>query len=80
MKTAISLPDELFVAADRAARRLGLTRSELFRKALIAFLERHDDRLVTQALNRVYDEHAYESGLDPELAEMQALSIPADEG
>lgn len=79
MKTAISLPDELFVAADRAARRLGLTRSELFRKALVAFLERHDDRLVTQALDRIYAEHADASELDPELGRMQALSIPADE-
>lgn len=79
MKTAISLPDDLFGAADRAARRLGLTRSELFRRALISFLQRHDDRLVTEALNRVHGEPGVDSALDPALRTIQALSIPADE-
>lgn len=79
MKTAISLPDELFGAAERTARRLGLSRSELFRRALVLFLQQHDDRLVTEALNRVYGEGQADPSLPAEVAEMQALSVPADE-
>jgi metal-responsive CopG/Arc/MetJ family transcriptional regulator len=79
MKTAISLPDELFGAADRTARRLGVTRSELFRRALISFLQRHDEREVTQALNRVYGDHEGVAAVPAALREMQALSVPPDE-
>lgn len=78
MKTAISIPDELFGAAERAANRLGLTRSELFRKALVAFLERNDDRLITDALNQIYTE-SKDSDLNPTLRKMQTLSVPQDE-
>lgn len=77
MKTAISLTDELFIAADRAARRLGLSRSELFRRALRSFLQKHDDCLVTKELNEVHGQGDEE--LEPSLAEIQARSIPADE-
>ena len=34
MKTAISLPDPLFKSADALARRLGVSRSELFANAM----------------------------------------------
>lgn len=79
MKTAISLPDDLFSAADRTARGLGLSRSELFRRALLLFLQRHDDRLVTEALNRVYGAGRVDSSLPPAVAELQARSIPTDD-
>lgn len=38
MKTAISIPDEVFEQAERAAKRLGLSRSELFTRAVKEFL------------------------------------------
>lgn len=79
MKTAISLPDELFNSAERAAGRLGLSRSELYRRALQAFLREHDDKLITDALNEVYGdiEGDIEGGrqLDPALSQMQSLSL-----
>jgi metal-responsive CopG/Arc/MetJ family transcriptional regulator len=34
MKTAISLPDELFESADALARRMGISRSKLFATAV----------------------------------------------
>jgi metal-responsive CopG/Arc/MetJ family transcriptional regulator len=52
MKTAVSLPDPLFRDADRAAKRLGISRSELYARALAEFLERELE--VTLALDRVY--------------------------
>lgn len=74
MKTAISLPDPLFEAADELAARLGVTRSELFRRALERLLSDYDDDRITEALNRVYSQEA--AALDPGLARMQAASLP----
>lgn len=74
MKTAISLPDPLFEAADELAARLGVTRSELFRRALERLLSDYDDDRITEALNRVYSQET--AALDPELARMQAASLP----
>jgi metal-responsive CopG/Arc/MetJ family transcriptional regulator len=39
LKTAISIPDNLFEAADKVARRLGISRSELYQRAIARFLE-----------------------------------------
>lgn len=55
MKTAISLPDATFRRADVAARRLGLSRSELYVRALEAYLGPPSDEEVTAALDAVYD-------------------------
>jgi hypothetical protein len=79
MKTAISIPDDLYRAAERAAKRLGLSRSELYRRALGAFLDRHSDKLVTQALDEVYVEGSGVGRLDPALGRMQSASFPDDE-
>lgn len=54
MKTAISLPDELFSSADALARRLGMSRSRLFATALTEFLAKHRTAKVTERLNQVY--------------------------
>ncbi len=55
MKTAISLPDELFQQADELARRLGIPRSRLYARALTEYLEAHAPGQITSALNDVYD-------------------------
>jgi len=65
MKTAISLPDELFESADRLARTLGVTRSRLFSTALSEFIARHKISRVTERLNAVYA--VEESRLDPDV-------------
>jgi metal-responsive CopG/Arc/MetJ family transcriptional regulator len=54
MKTAISLPDELFRQANQVARRLKLTRSELFRRALAAFVASSRDAEVTASYNAAF--------------------------
>jgi len=56
MKTAISLPDELFQAAEIQAERLGKSRSELYADALAEYLLRHAPDEVTEAMNRVIAE------------------------
>jgi hypothetical protein len=54
MKTAISIPDPLFAAAEAAARQLGLSRSALYARALRRYLLRHRQAGVTERLNTVY--------------------------
>ena len=54
MKTAISLPDELFTAADALARKLGVSRSRLVATALAEFVARHRNSRVTERLDAVY--------------------------
>ncbi len=79
MKTAISIPDDLYRAAERAAKRLGLSRSELYRRALGVFLDRNADKLVTEALDEVYGEGSAAGAIDPVLRRMQSASLPTDE-
>ncbi|MCC6126926.1 MAG: ChpI protein [Pirellulales bacterium] len=76
MKTAISLPDTLFDAAEQAARRLSLSRSQLYAKAIAEFVELHAQADVTKKLDQVYKERS--SNLDPALRKMQQLSIGED--
>jgi len=54
MKTAISLPDQLYEEAERTAQSLGIPRSQLFAKALEEFIAYHKRENVTERLNRVY--------------------------
>jgi len=58
MKTAISIPDDLFRRADELAGRLGKSRSELYREALADYVARRDTGAVTAALNEIADEVA----------------------
>lgn len=73
MKTTISLPDEVFEAADELAERLGISRSELYARAVEELLARHRDEDVTARLNRVYAEEP--SGFDPALRDAQSRSL-----
>lgn len=73
MKTAVSIPDALFAAADRAARRLGLSRSELYARALERFLGDEPDQAITARLDGLYATE--ESAIDPEVAAAQRRTI-----
>jgi metal-responsive CopG/Arc/MetJ family transcriptional regulator len=54
MKVAISLPDPVFSAAEKLARRLRVSRSQLYAQAIEEYLGKRDDSLVTESLNAVY--------------------------
>ena len=56
MKTAISLPDAVFHAAERQAKRAQKSRSQLYADALTEYLSRHSPDEVTEAMNRVVDQ------------------------
>lgn len=77
MKTAISIPDELFESADALAERLGVSRSQLYATALAEYVAKNQARKVTDRLNAVY---AAESGvLNAGVRQLQARSIPRDQ-
>jgi metal-responsive CopG/Arc/MetJ family transcriptional regulator len=57
MKTAVSMPDDLFRLAEATARRLRVSRSELYAKAIAEFLKRQDGNAITERLNDVYSQH-----------------------
>lgn len=56
MKTAVSIPDDVFAEADRLAQQLNTSRSQLYSRALKEFLARHAPDQVTEVMNRVCDE------------------------
>lgn len=53
MKAAVSIPDDVFQEADRLARVLKTSRSQLYSRALQEFLARHAPDQITEAMNRV---------------------------
>jgi metal-responsive CopG/Arc/MetJ family transcriptional regulator len=53
MKTAVSIPDEVFAKAERLARRSKRSRSEVFSAALSEYVARHSPDEVTEAMDRV---------------------------
>ncbi len=57
MKTAISIPDNLFNDAEITARQLGLARSQLYVKAIKEFIEHHNKDKITEKLNRLYSDN-----------------------
>jgi metal-responsive CopG/Arc/MetJ family transcriptional regulator len=77
MKTAISIPDSIFKAAEKMAQRLGLSRSELYAKAVGEFLQKHRNDGVTQELDKIYSKES--SQLDPALQAIQSASIDKEE-
>jgi len=56
MKTAISIPDDLYAEAEELVRRLSISRNELYANALREYVARHDLDAITAALNQVYEE------------------------
>ena len=73
MKTAISVPDDVFESADELAEELGVSRSELYSTAVAEYLAKHKAQDVTAKLNEVYSKEP--SGLAPEIRRAQARSI-----
>jgi metal-responsive CopG/Arc/MetJ family transcriptional regulator len=76
MKTAISLPDPVFEQAEVLAQQLGLSRSELYTKALQSYLKRYNRDQTLLKLNQVYSRESSE--LDPVMTRMQFMSLPRE--
>jgi len=73
MKTAVSIPDPIFEAADRLAGRRKISRSELYAEALSRILDAEDSDDITARLDAIYGD--IDSPLDPSLASAQADAV-----
>jgi hypothetical protein len=76
MKTAVSVPDDLFRMAEAAARRLRVSRSKLYATAISEFLDRQQTSAVTERLNEVYSRHP--AKVDSALLRAQLRSLDKD--
>jgi metal-responsive CopG/Arc/MetJ family transcriptional regulator len=77
MKIAISLPDIVFQEAELLARRLGLSRSELYTNALKSYLRRHSRDRILSKLNELCTGEF--SVADPVLTQIQLGVLPKDD-
>ena len=76
MKTAISIPDDMFRTAETFARQRRMSRSALFTKAVTEFFAHHRRENVTKQLNCLYEKQ--DSALDAAVRTLQALSVPRE--
>jgi hypothetical protein len=76
MKTDISIPNPVFHAAEKLAKKMGVSLSELYTAALNAYVIEHQKENVTDALDRVYASE--KSNLEPELIKMQVVSLEGE--
>jgi predicted transcriptional regulator len=56
MKTAVSVPDDLFTQVDRLAKRSRRSRSEVYSAALREYVARHAPDEVTAGLDAMLEE------------------------
>lgn len=61
MKTAISIPDDVFRRVERQAKRLGLSRSQFFTRAAERFLATLREQRVTQSYDEAFGDAADET-------------------
>jgi metal-responsive CopG/Arc/MetJ family transcriptional regulator len=73
MKIAISVPDPVFEAAEALARELKVSRSQLYSRALAAYLDTRGAAAVSEKLNAVYA--ADPQRIDRALARAQSATL-----
>jgi hypothetical protein len=76
MKTAISIPDEIFESAEALASRLGVSRSQLYATAIARLIAEHERGQVTARLDAVYGDAGGEpSHVEPGYATLQSRAV-----
>lgn len=78
MRTVVSLPDAVFRAAERYAKRAQKSRSQLYAEALSEYLARHAPDSVTENMNVVVDQLA-DGGRDPFASRASRLALASVE-
>jgi hypothetical protein len=63
MKTAVSIPDQVFAQAEKLSRELGVSRSQLYTRALSRLVADYREDEIVRRLNEVYANEG--SKLDP---------------
>jgi len=76
MKTAISIPNDVYESAEKLASRLGKSRSQLYTQALSGYVAKHKKDNVTSKLDEVYEVNS--SRLEDSLEYLQLKSLPRE--
>jgi metal-responsive CopG/Arc/MetJ family transcriptional regulator len=77
MKTAVSIPNDIYDSAEKLATHLGKSRSQLYAQALKNYMQEQNDEAITSKLNEIYSN--IESSIDPGLKKLQTHAIPKEE-
>lgn len=77
MKTAISVPDDIFELSQKLAKKLKVSRSKIFAMGVKKLAEEYDDDEITKQLNEFYENEPVE--LDPVIMKMASMSLPKEE-
>ena len=75
MKTAISINDNLFKTVDKTAKKLGISRSNLFSETIVEYLDNHDIQNVTEKLNKVYSNISNELESNTEHSQLSSVDF-----
>ena len=73
MKTAVSLPDDLFENADLFAQQRDMTRSQLYAMALREYLQRHRNEDITARIDAAMQKIQTGTGEQPDERGLDAL-------
>lgn len=79
MKTAVSVPDDIFGKAERLARSRGRSRSDVYTAALREYVARHAPDEVTESLDRAITELGADADPDPFVAAAGVRRLEASE-
>jgi len=74
MKTSVSIPDPVYRSAETLARRLKISRSQLYSIALAEYVAMHRKDQITKRLDAVYSN--LDQGIDTECLALQIESLP----
>ncbi len=77
LKTAISIPENIFLQADETAKVLGLNRSRLYAAAIAEFLEKYREDSVKAKLNEIYANE--NSQVDPIFNKAQMMGLAKED-
>lgn len=82
MKTAISVPDEIFELSERLAKKLNVSRSKIFAMGVKKLAKEYDtveedSESITARINKVCEEA--DTSLDPHWKKLQTRTLPKDE-
>ena len=77
MKTAISVPSDVFQLSEKLAKKLKVSRSAIFAMGVKKLAEEHDEDEIIAQINRVCKK--VDTSVDPVLFQMAMLSLPKDE-
>lgn len=76
-KTAISVPNDVFELSEKLAKKLKVSRSQIFAMGVKKLGEEYDEEDIIASINKVCEE--VDTSVDPVLFKMAMLSLPKDE-